>query len=861
MQGLSPMMQQYFKIKEQYKDCILFFRLGDFYEMFFDDANLVAHELELTLTGKNCGLEERAPMCGVPYHSAAQYIQKLVDNGHKVAICEQLTDPADSKGIVERDVIRVVTRGTVVDQSMLEEDTNSFLLSIYIKNSTAGLAYADISTGEFFAYELKSYDKFLQDEITRIYPKEIIYNDDTILNYFDNSLFHSKLQTSYFSLVSAKNVLISHFNLNNITQLNIDSNIAIIAAGSLLSYIYDTQKIDLGHITNVKQYTSSDNLYIDEETRTNLEITKSLKYGTKQGSLLWVLDKTKTAMGSRQLKAWVEQPLSNVEKINYRLNAVESLKNNFILCDSLREELRNVYDLERITSKISYKSLNPKDCIAILRSLNTIPEIIYLIKTSNEKNLMDFIKDLDPMDKLRELIAASIDEDCSSVLSEGGYIKNGYCKVLDEYREATTKGKEWLLNLENKEKQETGIKNLKISYNKIFGYFIEVSKSNIPLVPLRYIRRQTLTGSERYVTEELQHIESKIINASQNSIKTEMAIFEQIRLTLESLIYRIQKTSDILKEIDALCSLASVAIDNNYIKPSINTNGVFEIRDGRHPIVEVAQKSSEFVPNDIVMDNEDNRTLIITGPNMSGKSTYMRQNAVIAIMAHIGSFVPASSANICIIDRIFTRIGASDNLAGGQSTFMVEMSQASKIIKNATNKSLIILDEIGRGTSTFDGLSIAWAIVEYISQKIRAKTLFATHYHELSTLEGTLNGIKNYCVMVKEHGNDVIFMHKIVRGGADKSYGIHVAQMAGLPLEIIKRAQNILYKIDASDINNEIIAQNIIGISNSEPVQTDMFHTKHNELIDYIKQIDVMALTPIQTMEELFKISERAKKI
>lgn len=861
MANLSPMMEQYMSIKEKYKDCILFFRLGDFYEMFFEDALLVSKELELTLTGKNCGLEERAPMCGVPYHSASQYIQKLIDNGYKVAICEQLTDPSESKGLVERDVIRVITKGTVVDQSMLDEDSNSYIASIFIRNYIAGIAYADISTGEFFAYEIKQYNQYLKDEISKINPNEIIYNNDLVLEYTDRTISATKLNSAHFNYSNAKITLKNHFNINNISDSHIESQAAIIASGALLSYLNDTQKIDLSHIKSIKRYIRSNSLYMDDDTRYNLELTKSLKYSTKKGSLLWVLDKTQTAMGSRQLRSWVEQPLAVKEMIEERLDIVSCLKNNFILCDSLRQELKNIYDLERIISKIVYKTINPKDCLAISRSLRSIPEIINLIKSENNTAFFDLIANLDPMEKLADYIDMAIDEDCSSVLLDGGYIKSGFNKELDELRNATQNGKEWLLELENKEKELTGIKNLKISYNRVFGYYIEVSKSNIPLVPLRYTRKQTLTNSERYITKELHEIENKIINASQNAIKLEAILFENLRLYLESLIYRMQVSSSILKKIDAYCSLASVAIDNDYIRPEINNDGIIDIKDGRHPIIEYTCKENEFIPNDILLDTNNNRMLIITGPNMSGKSTYMRQAAIISIMAHIGSFVPASFANISILDSVFTRIGAYDSLAEGQSTFMVEMSQTAKIIKQATNKSLIILDEIGRGTSTFDGLSIAWAVVEYITKKIGAKTLFATHYHELATLEDNFDGVKNYCVDVKEHGNDVIFLHKIRRGGADKSYGIHVAKLAGIPFDIIKRAQSILYKIDASDINKDIIAKNIIGKSNQAPLQIDMFHTKHNDLIDYITSIDVLALTPMQAMEELFKITERAKKI
>ncbi len=864
MQKLSPMMQQYLSIKEKHKDCILFFRLGDFYEMFFDDALLVSKELEITLTGKNCGLEERAPMCGVPYHSAAGYIQKLVDNGHKVAICEQLSDPEESKGIVDRDVVRIITKGTVVDPMLLDESKNSFLVSILTSRNYAGIAYSDISTGEFFAYSISNYKEKLQNEIKRVNPSEIIMPQDIEDDFKHENSLISLIETELFTLNYAKKILISHFNLNDIKDIEFSSDtLAIRAAGALLGYIYDTQKIELKHISSLKYYQSNQNMYLDDVSRSNLEISETLNERTKKGSLLWVLDKSCTAMGARQIKAWVEQPLAIKEKIEERLDIVEELTKDFLIVDSIREALNNVYDLERILSKISYKSINARDCLSILKSLNEIPNIKRIISNSNNKYLKKYLDKLDRIDSLCELIEASIDDEPPLTMSEGGFIKKGFSKTLDDYRDASRKGKEWLLELENKEKNETEIKNLKIGYNKIFGYYFEVTKSNLSMVPVRFIRRQTLTNAERYVTTELQEIENKIVSASQNSNKLEIALFDEIREAIAAVIKRIQYTADALKELDAYCSLAIVAMDNNYVKPKINNEGVLQIKDGRHPVLEKTIAKHEFIPNDINMNNEDERMLIITGPNMAGKSTYMRQNAIIVLMAHIGCFVPASYANISVTDRIFTRIGASDNISSGQSTFMVEMTQTANILKNATNNSLILLDEIGRGTSTFDGLSIAWAVVEYIANKnkIGAKTLFATHYHELSSLEEHLEGVKNYSIQVKEHGNDVLFLRKIIPGGADKSYGIHVAMLAGLPAEVIKNAQRILARIEASDINNQEISKNIIGKKDDTVTQTDFFHIKHDELIEEIKKIDVMALNPVQAMAELFKISEKANKI
>ncbi|NMD38098.1 MAG: DNA mismatch repair protein MutS [Christensenellaceae bacterium] len=864
MNKLSPMMQQYMRIKEKHKDCILFFRLGDFYEMFFDDAILVSKELEITLTGKNCGLKERAPMCGVPFHSATNYIQKLVDNGHKVAICEQLSDPEESKGIVDRDVVRIITKGTFVDSTMLDESKNSFLASILISRNSAGISYADVSTGEFFAYSIDNYKEKLNNEIKRINPSEIIIpqNAENNLDYKDGMF--SPIEAELFSLNYAKKILTNHFNLNDLKEIDFSNDtLAIRAAGALLGYIYDTQKNDLKHISSLKQYISNQNMYLDDVSRVNLEISETLNERTKKGSLLWIVDKSCTAMGARQIKSWVEQPLAVKEKIEERLNIVEELTKDSMIVDSIRASLNNVYDLERILSKISYKSINARDCLSILKSLNEVPQIKTIIANSDNIYLKKYLEKLDRIDNLCELIEASIDEDPPLNMSEGGFIKEGFSKTLDDYRNSSRKGKEWLLELENKEKNETGIKNLKIGYNKIFGYFFEVTKSNLSLVPIRFIRRQTLTNSERYVTSELQEIENKIIGASQNSNRLEIALFDEIREAITAVISRIQNTANILKMLDAYCAFAIVAIDNQYVKPIINDDGYLEIKDGRHPVLEKTIAKQEFIPNDINMNLDDERMLIITGPNMAGKSTYMRQNALIVLMAHFGSFVPASYANICITDRIFTRIGASDNISSGQSTFMVEMTQTANILKNATKNSLILLDEIGRGTSTFDGLSIAWAVVEYISNKnkIGAKTIFATHYHELSSLENHLDGVKNYSIQVKEHGNDILFLRKIIPGSADKSYGIHVAMLAGLPIEVIKNAQRILARIEASDINNHEISKNIIGKKEETVTQTDFFHIKHDELVEYIKKIDVMSLTPIQAISELFKISEKANKI
>lgn len=867
MATVTPMMQQYLQIKEQYKDCILFFRLGDFYEMFFEDAHIASRELELTLTGRDCGLEERAPMCGVPFHSASVYITRLIEKGYKVAICEQMSDPALSKGLVEREVVRIVTPGTIVDSTLLDERKNHFLLCVYLTGITAGLAFVDVSTGEFFVHQLQPYMDTLADEVLRIRPNEIITNDlNTLRKYVSVDISCTEYSHGAFMPAQAHDVLCSHFHLSDLSPLGLaeDYKAGALAAGALMLYLNETQKNALEHISGLRIYPSSQIMLLDRSARRNLELTESMRERTKKGTLLWLLDQTSTAMGGRLLRSWIEQPLVDKEKINQRLDAVAALLDQHVICMSLSDELRGVYDIERLLSRVSYKSINARDCLALMASLKKVPSIKELMRSLNSPLLNSLEAMLDPMAELTDLIERAIHPDAPLSITEGGIIREGYSQRLDSLREAATSGKQWILDLEQKERQETGIKNLRIQYNRVFGYYIEVTKSYYDLVPLRYMRKQTLANCERYITPELREIEQKIVGAQEQSVRLEMELFVSIREHIASLIEPMQKTAQGLKTLDALVSLAKVASNNHYVRPQITDDGKLTILDGRHPVVEQTLREGSFVPNDTFMDNDSQRMLIITGPNMAGKSTYMRQVALIVLMAHIGSFVPAREATIPIVDRIFTRVGASDDLASGQSTFMVEMSEVAYILRNVTPRSLVILDEIGRGTSTFDGLSIAWAVVEYLCDKqcAGAKTLFATHYHELSELEGRLNGVQNYCISVKEHGEDIIFLRKILRGGADKSFGVHVARLAGVPQPVLMRAYEIQARLEASDINQNTIGQNILEEGKRTGTQqVGLFNYAQTELVEELKNIDVMALTPMDAINHLFRLREKARKL
>ncbi len=862
---VTPMMRQYLDTKQRHSDCILFFRLGDFYEMFFDDAELVSRELELTLTGKDCGLEERAPMCGVPYHAAATYVQKLIERGYKVAICEQLTDPALSKGLVERDVIRIVTPGTVVDPAMLDEKSNSYVLCVAFLGKEAALCYADVSTGEFTIHLLKDYKASLRDELTRIRPHEIVTNDEALLApELNETVSVTQLAQSAFERKAAQERILRHFKAGSLEAVGLEPRDRRAgAAGALLKYLEDTQKNGLTHITRVTAYQSARTMFLDRATRRNLELTESLRGGERRGSLLWLLDRTATAMGARTLRGWVEEPMLDRERIRERLDAVEALKDDFRRSEELTGLLRDVADLERLLGKVSYGSLNARDCLALLRSLGSVGPVKAALSAFAEKPIAALADALSPLDGLCELLSRAIHPDAPPTLGEGGGIADGYNAELDGYRQASTHGKQWVLDLETAERQETGIKNLKIQYNRVFGYYIEVTKSNLSQVPLRYTRKQTLANCERYVTPELNEIERKITGADQAALALEMKLFGEVREAVAGEIAAIQQNAQGLKTLDALLSLAGVARDYHYVKPVLTDDGAVEIPHGRHHIEERQLQEGEFVANDTLLDADENRMLIVTGPNMAGKSTYMRQVALIVVMAHIGSFVPADSARVSLCDRVFTRIGASDDLAGGQSTFMVEMTETANILRNATAKSLVILDEIGRGTSTFDGLAIAWAVVEYLLDKKRvgAKTLFATHYHELSELEGRFEGVKNYRITVREQGEDVIFLRKIVPGGADRSYGVHVARLAGVPLPVVSRAHEIQARLEVSDINQETISQNILEKRRKADQQVDMFHLPQDDLIAELKELDVLSVTPMDALNILFRLREKARRL
>lgn len=866
MAGMTPMMQQYMTIHERYPDCLLLFRLGDFYELFFEDAKLASKELELTLTGKDCGMEERAPMCGVPYHAVNVYVEKLIANGHKVAICEQMEDPALAKGLVERDVIRVITAGTVTDPSMLEDKTNNFLLSVFFSGNEAGIAYADVSTGEFYVTELKK--ETVRAEISRISPNEIICNDMVTLREAAGLELPNAGEepAGWFQPKNAAEVLCTHFHLMHLSSLGLDEHkLATCAAGALMRYLKETQKNSLEHIVSLRFAENGKTMLLDHNTRRNLELTESIRGGKKKGTLLELLDKTSTAMGGRTLRSWIEHPLTDPAQIALRLDAVEELSAQHVLNMTLGEELEGVYDMERLLSKVAYRNLNARDCLALGASLKKLPAILSLLDGARSDLLTRIRGKIDPLEELTDLLDRSIHPDAPVVITEGGIIRDGYSPLLDEYREAQTHGKQWILDMEQREREATGIKNLRIQYNRVFGYYIEVTRSYFDLVPEHYIRKQTLANAERYMTPELKEMEQKIIGAQEQSVRLELQLFNEIRDAISEQIASIQQTAESLKQLDAVHALALTAVRNRYVRPEITTDGSMEIMEGRHPVVEQNLEADGFVPNDTVLDTEGNRMMIITGPNMAGKSTYMRQVALITLMAHIGSFVPAASARIPITDRIFTRVGASDDLASGQSTFMVEMAETAYILRNATKDSLIILDEIGRGTSTFDGLSIAWAVVEYIcdKQNIGAKTLFATHYHELSELEGHLDGVQNYCISVKEHGEDVIFLRKIIKGGADKSFGVHVARLAGIPHPVIVRAHEIQARLEVSDINQNAIGQEILGEDGEKRMneQVDLFDYQKTEIINELQNIDVMALTPMDAINKLFLLREQARKL
>lgn len=876
--SITPMMQQYLETKKQYKDCIIFYRLGDFYEMFFEDAITASKELEITLTGKNCGLEERAPMCGVPYHAVDSYLNKLVTKGYKVAIVEQVEDPATAKGIVKREVVRIVTPGTNLNTSALDETKNNYLMSIVCVENCFGIAIVDITTGDFFVTEVEN-NRALLDEIYKFMPSEIICNDAFLLTGIDIDDLKNRLNITLFQLESwyfdddmCKKALTDHFKVYDLSALGIDNyDVGTNAAGALMQYLTETQKNSLSHLTQIIPYSTNKFMILDTSTRRNLELCETLREKQKRGSLLWVLDKTKTAMGARMLRSYIEQPLIDKESIIKRQKAIEELNKSLITRDELREYLSPIYDLERLISKVAYKSANPRDLIALLNSLKMLPHIKTVIQDFKSPLFKEITEELDVLDDITSLIDNSINEDPPINIKEGGIIKEGYNEEVDRLRKAKTEGKTWLAELETKEKEKTGIKGLKIKYNKVFGYYLDVTNSYKDLVPDYYVRKQTLTNSERYTTDELKQLEDVILGAEDKLFSLEYNIFSEIRDEISSQVVRIQTTAKALAKIDVFASLAYVAEHNNYVKPNINEKGIIDIKNGRHPVVEKMMPDSMFVTNDTYLDMNNNRVSIITGPNMAGKSTYMRQTALITLMAQIGSFVPATSANIGVCDKIFTRVGASDDLASGQSTFMVEMTEVANILRNATPKSLLILDEIGRGTSTFDGLSIAWAVVEHICdiKLLGAKTLFATHYHELTELEGTMKGVNNYCISVKEQGDNIVFLRKIVKGGADKSYGIQVAKLAGVPDSVINRAKELVAELSNADITakakkiaaNMTPGNSIKGVNdNVELHQMSLFDTvKEDDIITEIEELDLGTMTPIDALNHLYKIQNKLR--
>ncbi|MDD2502664.1 MAG: DNA mismatch repair protein MutS [Clostridia bacterium] len=874
MAGLTPMMQQYMLLKEQQKDAILFFRLGDFYEMFFEDAITASKELEITLTGRDCGLDERAPMCGVPWHSADGYIARLIEKGYKVAICEQTQDPKEANGLVERQVVRVVTPGTVTDSSILNEKTNNYLVSIFRDNDAFGLSGVDVSTGEFFISEIiqtnvQDRNEKLTNELARIQPSEILVNESLQLDtgFLDSirsrfSAYITPYQEWAYQKSNAYGMLIQHFQVQTLEIYGCaEMTYGICAAGALLSYLSETQKNALGHITFIKTLSDSSHMVLNATARRNLELTETIWGKSKRGSLLWLLDKTDTAMGGRLLRQWIQQPLLYKKQIEDRLDAVQELMKNPIKMEEVKELLRKVYDLERLAGRIAFGSANARDLLSIKQSLQLLPVLKEILSSSTSGLLIKFHREIDTLEDIHSLLEQSIFEDPPVFLKEGNLIKEGWNSELDEYRLAVTEGKNWIAGLEQQERDKTGIKNLKIGFNKVFGYYMDVTRSYYDLVPESYVRKQTLANSERYITPELKEVEDKILGAEEKGIRLEYQLFLETREKVGNEVSRIQSTAAIIAALDALCSFARVSYDNNYTRPVMLEDGSIKIKDGRHPVVEKTMSNGLFVPNNTDLQTGKDHLMIITGPNMAGKSTYMRQIALITLMAQIGCFVPAKEAEIGIVDRIFTRVGASDNLASGQSTFMVEMSEIADILHNATGNSLLILDEIGRGTSTFDGLSIAYAVVEHICQSLKAKTLFATHYHELTELEGMLPGVKNYCIAVKEQGDDIIFLRRIIRGGADKSFGIQVAKLAGLPVEVIERAKKILKKLEDADIN-KVKSQNkkLQAADSNGAYQLDLFNTASFEIVKELKDMDVNVLTPIEAIGILHSLVQKAKE-
>ena len=879
MAELTPMMQQYLETKKSYQDCILFYRLGDFYEMFFEDAITASKELEITLTGKNCGQEERAPMCGVPYHAVDSYLNKLVSKGYKVAICEQVEDPKLAKGIVKREVIRIVTPGTNLNLQALDDTKNNYLVCVTYFPGKIGMSVADVTTGDYYLTELEDIRK-LQDEINKYAPSELICNEQFFVSGFDIEDLKNRLNVSVYSLAphyfdeeGCKKLLKKHFGVNSLQGLGIeDFPVGLIAAGALLQYLYEMQKTSLSHFTHIYPYLTSKYMLLDSSTRRNLELIETLREKQKKGSLLGVLDRTKTAMGGRLLRKYIEQPLIDKEKIARRLDAVEALCRKSVDREELREYLHTIYDLERLLGKVSYKTANPRDLIAFRNSLSMLPSLRTILADFEAPLLKDIYANMDPLEDIHRLIENAIEEEPPIALKEGGIIKEGFHETIDALRKAKTDGKKWLAALEEEDRERTGIKNLRIKYNKVFGYYFEVTNSYKDQVPEDYVRKQTLANAERYTTPRLKELEDSILNAEDKLFGLEYDLFCEIRDAIANEVERIQKTARAVARLDVFTSLSFVAEQNHYVRPALNDKGVIDIKEGRHPVVGQMIHNDMFIANDTHLDDKKHCIAVITGPNMAGKSTYMRQVALIVLLTQIGSFVPAAKADIGIVDRIFTRVGASDDLASGQSTFMVEMNEVANILRNATPNSLLVLDEIGRGTSTFDGLSIAWAVIEHISNRklLGAKTLFATHYHELTELEGKMDNVNNYCIAVKEKGDDIVFLRKIVKGGADKSYGIQVAKLAGVPDMVIDRAKEIVEQLSDNDITERV--QNIevdhargerkkpVHYDEVDLEQISLFDTVTDEdVVRELKEIDVSNLTPVDALNTLYRLQNRLK--
>lgn len=880
VEDLTPMMQQYMETKKQYQDCILFYRLGDFYEMFFDDALTASKELEITLTGKACGLEERAPMCGIPYHAVEGYLTKLVSKGYKVAICEQLEDPKLAKGLVKRDVIRIVTPGTNLNVQSLEASKNNFLMCITYMPAKIGISVADVTTGDYYLTEVEDIKK-LNDELMKYEPSEIICNEAFLVSGFDVDNLKSKyhisvnaLEPHIFDDEGCKRVLLRHFKVNTLIGLGIeDFPVGMIAAGALLQYLYETQKTDLAHFTHIYPYLTNKYMLLDSATRRNLELTETLREKQKRGSLLWVLDKTKTAMGGRLLRSMLEQPLIDKAEMEKRLDAIEELNRDSVSRDEIREYLNPVYDLERLLSKVTYKTANPRDFIAFRNSLEMLPAIKKVLKAFEKEEMTGVEKDIDGLEDIYQLIRESIEEEPPITIREGGMIKDGFDETIDMLRSAKRDGKKWLTELEEQDRERTGIKNLRIKYNKVFGYYFEVTNSYKDMVPEDYIRKQTLANAERYTTPRLKELEDTILNAEDKLTTLEYDLFCKIRESIAMEVERIQRTAKAIAKLDVYASLSLVSERNHYVRPKLNEKGVIDIKDGRHPVVEQMITNDLFIANDTYLDNGSHCISIITGPNMAGKSTYMRQTALIVLMAQVGCFVPAKSANIGIVDRIFTRVGASDDLASGQSTFMVEMNEVANILRNATSNSLLILDEIGRGTSTFDGLSIAWAVIEHISNRkiLGAKTLFATHYHELTELEGKMNNVNNYCIAVKECGDDIVFLRKIIKGGADRSYGIQVAKLAGVPDLVIDRAKEIVEQLTdndiiekiqsiAVDVKSDVRAKKQPKLDEVDLAQMSLFDTVTDEdVLKELMEVEVNTMSPLDALNTLYRLQNKLR--